>query len=124
MDSMSLSRSSVPADQWQAATVGKAAGEYAWKPGYLGVGKVGVPSSMLLFLLGALSPSTSLLSLENPITLPVSAQLALHSCNTYLLSTYPVLGIILTIIHSSKQDGQNLCLHGLIFLCGRWTLNR
>lgn len=31
MDSMCLFRSSVPADQWQAATLGKAAGESAWR---------------------------------------------------------------------------------------------
>ena len=59
MDSMCLSRSSVPADQRQAATLGKAAGESARRVGRLGADKEGVPSSMFLILLGTLFPSTS-----------------------------------------------------------------
>lgn len=56
MDSVYPSRSSVPANQRQAATLGKAAGESAWRLGCLGAGKVGVPSSMHLFPVGAPFP--------------------------------------------------------------------
>lgn len=56
MDFMHLSRSSVPADQRQAATLGKAAGESAQRVGLLGACKGGVPSPVLLVLLGALFP--------------------------------------------------------------------
>ena len=69
MDSMCLFRSSVPADQRQAATLGEAAGESGMPGGRQGKG------TLLHALVSSrsTSPPTSLFSLENPITLLDSA---------------------------------------------------
>ena len=65
------SRFSVPADQRHAATLGKVAGESAWKAGHRGANKV-MPFSMALVFLGILSPWHLCFPWRTPVRLPVS----------------------------------------------------
>lgn len=67
---LSLSRSSVPADQWQVATLGQTAGESAREP--QGALKVGSPSSMVFVLGNPSSPHFP--PWMAPIIFPVSVQ--------------------------------------------------
>ena len=73
-----------------ATTLGKAAGESAWKVGHRGANKV-APFSMPLVFLGTLSPWHLCFPWRTSVLLPVSIYTAFHSSHKYLLHAYPVL---------------------------------
>ena len=79
MDVLCLFRSSVPADQRQAAALGEAAGESAGGAGHLEANEVQVP----------FPPSYLYFPWRILMMVSVSVWTALHSCHRYLLHAYP-----------------------------------